>query len=391
MKALKTISAVLLSVAVILSFAACHKKGETVMTVGETKIDSGLYLAFQYNAYNQFISDVSADPDTSVPSNVSYSYFNDLTHPEDGTSRIEWINQKTKEFCREYGAVMKLCKDNNISLSVAEEDTASQYANAYWENQGVKILYEQSGVSFNTYKETMRYNFLYSKLFKFYYGKADEAVPGSGSKAVSDEEVAAGINDYAVLADHLDNKLSATYDESGNSTAVTDEQREAAKAKLQGYADRINNGTSFETIRAEYAAETGTTDKDASATVPSSDNYTSIYTATAKAYTKNDSDLTNYNLFKGFKSTDGFEYGKAIVVEGETDDFKLVILYDLSKDQYYCEKYHDAVISELKSDEFKDMLTSKADELGVKENSSLVKFYSPDKIDFDKARQNAAS
>lgn len=104
MKALKTISAVLLSVAVILSFAACHKKGETVMTVGETKIDSGLYLAFQYNAYNQFISDVSADPDTSVPSNVSYSYFNDLTHPEDGTSRIEWINQKTKEFCREYGA-----------------------------------------------------------------------------------------------------------------------------------------------------------------------------------------------------------------------------------------------------------------------------------------------
>lgn len=391
MKALKTISAVLLSVAVILSFAACHKKGETVMTVGETKIDSGLYLAFQYNAYNQFISDVSADPDTSVPSNVSYSYFNDLTHPKDGTSRIEWINQKTNEFCREYGAVMKLCKDNNITLSVAEEDTADQYANAYWENQGVKILYEQSGVSFNTYKETMRYNFLYSKLFKFYYGKADEAVPGSGSKAVSDEEVAAGINDYAVLADHLDNKLSATYDESGNSTAVTDEQRKAAKAKLQAYADRINNGTSFETIRAEYAAETGTTDKDASATVPSSDNYTSIYTATAKAYTKNDSDLTNYNLFKGFKSTDGFEYGKAIVVEGETDDFKLVILYDMSKDQYYCEKYHDAVISELKSDEFKDMLTSKADELGVKENSSLVKFYSPDKIDFDKARQNAAS
>ena len=62
MKALKTISAVLLSVAVILSFAACHKKGETVMTVGETKIDSGLYLAFQYNAYNQFISDVGSDP-----------------------------------------------------------------------------------------------------------------------------------------------------------------------------------------------------------------------------------------------------------------------------------------------------------------------------------------
>lgn len=391
MKALKTISAVLLSVAVILSFTACHKKGETVMTVGETKIDSGLYLAFQYNAYNQFISDVGSDPDTSVPSNVSYSYFNDFSHPEDGTPRLEWIEQKTKELCKEYGAVMKLCKDNNITLSVAEEDTADQYANAYWENQGVKILYEQSGVSYNTYKETMRYNFLYSKLFEFYYGKADEAVPRSGSKAVTDEEVAAGINDYAVLADHLDNKLSATYDESGNSTAVTDEQREAAKAKLQGYADRINNGTSFETIRAEYAAETGTTDEDASATVPSSDNYTSIYTATAKAYTKNDSDLTNYNLFKGFKSTDGFEYGKAIVVEGETDDFKLVILYDLSKDQYYCEKYHDAVISELKSDEFKDMLTSKADELGVKENSSLVKFYSPDKIDFDKARQNAAS
>ncbi len=391
MKALKTISAVLLSVAVILSFAACHKKGETVMTVGETKIDSGLYLAFQYNAYNQFISDVGSDPNNSIPSSVSYSYFNDFSHPEDGTPRLEWIEQKTKELCKEYGAVMELCKQNNITLSVTEEDTASQYATAYWENQGVKILYEQSGVSFNTYKETMRYNFLYSKLFEFYYGKANEAVPGSGSKAVTDEEVAAAINDYAVLADHIDNKLSATYDESGNSTAVTDEQREAAKAKLQAYADRINSGTSFETIKAEYAAETGATDEDSSTAVPSSDNYTSIYTATAKAYTKNDSDLTNYNLFKGFKSTDGFEYGKAIVVEGETDDFKLVILYDLSKDQYYCEKYHDAVISDLKEDEFKELLSSKADELVVDENSSLVKFYGPDKIDFDKARQNAAS
>ena len=105
MKALKTISAVLLSVAVILSFAACHKKGETVMTVGETKIDSGLYLAFQYNAYNQFISDVGSDPDNSIPSSVSYSYFNDFSHPEDGTPRLEWIEQKTKELCKEYGAV----------------------------------------------------------------------------------------------------------------------------------------------------------------------------------------------------------------------------------------------------------------------------------------------
>ena len=391
MKAFKKISAVLLTVAVVLSFASCHKKGETVITVGETKIDSGLYLAFQYTAYNQFISDVGSDENNSIPSDVSYAYFNDFNHPGDETPRVEWIEQRTKELCEQYGAVMELCKQNNISLTVAEENTADQYATAYWENQGVQMLYESNGVSFSTYKETMRYNFLYSKLFEFYYGKADESVPGSGSKAVSDAEIAEAINNYAVLADHLDNKLSSTYDESGNSTSVTDEQREEAKAKLQRYADRINSGTSFADIRAEYAAETGATDEETSTTVPSSENYTSIYTATAKAYTKNDSDATNYNLFNGFKSTDGFEYGKAMVVEGETDDFKLVIIYDLSKDQYYCEQYHDAVVSDLKQDEFEEFLGTKADEMGVNENSSLVKFYSPEKIDFDKARQNAAA
>ena len=78
-------------------------------------------------------------------------------------------------------------------------------------------------------------------------------------------------------------------------------------------------------------------------------------------------------------------------MEGETDDFKLVIIYDLSKDPYYCETYHDAIVRELKSDEFEDFLAQQADSIGVSENSSLVKFYRPEKIDFDKAAQNAAS
>ena len=391
MKAFKSIAAVILSAAMILSLCACHKKGETVVTVGDTKIDSGLYLALQYTAYSQFISDVREDPDASIPSDASYSYFNDLTHPEDGLSMIDWVTDRTNQMVKEYGAVKYLCSQNNISLSASEEETVDQYANAYWESQGMKLFYEDFGVSYNTYRETIAHNFLTSKLFYFYYGTADDKLPGSGSKAVSDQEVSEAINGYAVLVDHLDNKLSATYDEDGNATAVTDEEREAAKAKLQGYADRINRGTSFDTIKAEYAAETGATDTDTASTVPSSDTATSIYTATATAYTKNDSDATNYNLFDGFKSTDGFEYGKAMVVEGDTDDFKLVIIYDLSKDPYYCETYHDAIVRELKSDEFEDFLAQQADSIGVSENSSLVKFYRPEKINFDKAAQNAAS
>lgn len=55
MKVFKSVAAVLLSAAMIISLTACHKKGETVMTVGETTIDSGLYLAFQYSAYSEFI------------------------------------------------------------------------------------------------------------------------------------------------------------------------------------------------------------------------------------------------------------------------------------------------------------------------------------------------
>ena len=391
MKVFKSVAAVLLSAAMIISLTACHKKGETVMTVGETTIDSGLYLAFQYSAYSEFISDVSASSEESVPSGASYSYFNDKTHPDDGLSLNDWVNNRTKELVKEYGAVKELCRQNNITLTVAEQDTADQYAEAYWENQGVKMYYEDYGVSYSTYKETIAYNFLTSKLFSFYYEKADDAVAGSGSKAVSDEEIAGAINNYAVLADHIDNKLSATYDEDGNSIAVSDEERDAAKAKLQGYADRINKGTSFDTIKAEFAAESGSTDTDTSSTVPSSGTATSIYTATAKAYTKNDSDTTNYNLFNGFKDTEGFEYGKAMVVEGDTDDFKMVIIYDLSKDPYYLETYRSAVIRDLKTDEFEDFLKTEAENIGVTENSSLIKFYSPSKIDFDKARQNAAS
>ena len=78
-------------------------------------------------------------------------------------------------------------------------------------------------------------------------------------------------------------------------------------------------------------------------------------------------------------------------MEGDTDDFKMVIIYDLSKDPYYLETYRSAVIRDLKTDEFEDFLKTEAENIGVTENSSLIKFYSPPKIDFDKARQNDAS
>ena len=73
---------------------------------------------------------------------------------------------------------------------------------------------------------------------------------------------------------------------------------------------------------------------------------------------------------------------------------KADILIDLTRPDCYPMQYltyHDAIVRELKSDEFEDFLAQQADSIGVSENSSLVKFYRPEKIDFDKAAQNAVS
>ncbi len=391
MKYFKSIIAIILAAIMIFSLTACHKKNEVVMTIGDTEIQSGLYLSMQYTAYSEFMDDVNKSLGDN-PDIGSYADYKNYIHPDDGKSMTDWVNERTKQLCMQYAALQKLSADNGIALTVDDESYVDNYAKYYWENN-LQMLYESNGVSYDSYKKSIAFNYKLSKLFNFYYDTADESLPGSGSKAVSEDEIKGQINKNYILADSLSTTVSATYDENGNATEITEDQKNEAKSKLDAYAQRINSGkATFETIKTEYEAENPSSQtSQENNTVPSSEKYTSIYPGTAKIFSAEDTNPSNYELYRKQADSEGFEYSKAYVISNDAGTtYQLIVLYDLSKDDYYLEYYHNAVIHAMKYEEFENFLNEQANTYNLKENSKLIAYYSPEKIDFDKAAEQAS-
>lgn len=379
-----------LTAALLFSFAACHKKDEVVMTIGDTQIPSGLYLALQYAAYSEFMGDIQETLEDSSAVK-SYSDYKTYTHPDDGSTLVDWVNARTKELCLQYAALEKLSAENGISLTVDDQSYIDNYAKYYWENS-IQMLYENNGVSYETYKKSVTFNYQLNKLFNFYYDEPDETLPGSGSKAVSKEEVGAQINKDYILADSLSISLAATYDEDGNAAEYSEEEKAAFKSKLDAYASRINSGrNTFAEIKAEYDAEKGN-DSSSSTSSTASSQTTSIYPSTAAIYTATDTDSTNYDLYRAVADASGFEFSKAYVTGGnDSGSYQLVVLYDISKDDYYVDQYRSGALNTLKYDEFEAFLAEQASSYSCSEDSGLISYYNPDKVDFDKAVSKAAA
>ena len=79
MKLQSRLIALALAVLTVFTFAGCHQKDEVVLTVGDTAIPSGLYLAFQLEGFTELMNGVKEELDASSAASqiTAYSdYFN---------------------------------------------------------------------------------------------------------------------------------------------------------------------------------------------------------------------------------------------------------------------------------------------------------------------------
>ena len=382
----KRICAISLALVIaVLCFTGCHKKGETVVTIDGYDVPSGLYLAVQFESFNTFYADVNSLAGSVTASNVD-GY---LKYSIDGKSSTDYIYEKTIETLRNYVAVERLFAEEGLELDEDDNNLIDSYTAYYWTNYGYQDIYQINGVSKDSFRLLMENNIKKNKIFEHYYMPADEETGKGGKFVVSDDEVKAYMAEHYILANTFTSDTSTlikdteegTEDTATEATATTDVSTVKERVELlNGYATRINNGESFDTIATEYQTATGET--ISSGNSGSIDTTGTIYPTNAAVYTDEDSDTTTFEMLAETKAKEGFEYGKAYV----TDDTEflysvsLSIIYDITKDPVYIEGYRSTVISSMKADEFDDLLKTKGEAFELKENKGMISYYSPHNI-----------
>lgn len=393
MKFSARIIAALLCVVMLVGLCACHKKGETVMTVGETAIPSGLYIAFTNEAFNEFTQKVNEDIGETAAQNLkAEDYFDYDLEDKDA---VTWIQDRTKELCQEYAVVRQFVDQNKITLTAEEADYLDSYVDYYWDN-GYKEFFEQNGVSKDTYKDLLEFFQLRGKVFNFYYDEKDEETGKGGLQTVPMTELLTQLAKDYVLLETM-SISTEVQKEDGTTVSKTDVEITEAKSKLDGYAVRINNGSAtFKEIQDEYAKEQGQeteSQEQETATSTDADELKSIYPESATLYSKNDTndqgqaDTANYEKYSAMTKAEEFAgFGKAYVVN-EGNCYTLIIFYDLSKDEYYADQNRGYLLQELRGDTFDKLLADKAAELTTTVDAKLVKYYSPKKLSFDNGEE----
>lgn len=94
--------------------------------------------------------------------------------------------------------------------------------------------------------------------------KMDSAMKEGVDEEVSDEEAAQKSMQYALFS-------YTTTDDSGNSTELTDEEKEALKTTAQGLVDRVRAGEDFAAVAEELGVEAQTAAFDSESTSPNED------------------------------------------------------------------------------------------------------------------------
>ena len=125
----RKLPALLCALALILSLAGCViSTPDTVGTIGDMEITSGLYLLAQYNAYQSAANLASSDQDAA---NVkSFLKETITTDPDSGETATvsDYVADQTQKNLELYAAVESRFDELGGQLTEAEESQADSYA-----------------------------------------------------------------------------------------------------------------------------------------------------------------------------------------------------------------------------------------------------------------------
>lgn len=316
--------------------SACTGKNESwAVEVDGEQIPTGIYLYYQFNAYQEAAS-LAEDAETDL--------FKQKIEDQDATV---WIHQKTIELCRRRVAAEREFARLELTMDEGNQqyiDSIVDYIMSYY-----KDVYEQNGIGIESVTKAVTTDQMTTALFYKYYGE-------DGLEMVTDAQMMEYYTgNYA--AAYMFGTSVAGYEEADAQTA-----RDAAATA----AESIKAGKG---VAETAAVMTKAINPDAEIDEEADDSHYMV------AIGKDDESYP-----QAFRDA-VFAAAVDTPVVYDQDDYLLVyVRKDAASETETFEGLKDTILQSLKGDEFEEKLDTIANALTVTENTSAVRYYSAKKI-----------
>lgn len=340
----RKLPALFCALALILSLAGCViSTPDTVGTIGDMEITSGLYLLAQYNAYQSAANLASSDQDAA---NVkSFLKETITTDPDSGETATvsDYIADQTQKNLELYAAVESRFDELGGQLTEAEESQADSYASQLMDQYA--DTYKANGIGLETLKHFERILLKSNDLLELVYGQ-------NGETPVSDADLTSHLETsmYELAYYTVPLYNTSTY-------AFADDDQKAEMLSLAQAAVDSYNATAPDDAATQFAAFNAAASNALSgiyavldSTVPA-DSTTSLQTELLGSSTL-DSTFTAEGSADAIRA---LHCGDAVAVQYSSLSLIMAVRLD-PLDGSSLDAVRSQVLSDLKSDELADAL-----------------------------------
>lgn len=381
MKNIRKITALILAVLMVASLCACSAMPKSSKAEWGYKTDAqeypiGVYIYSLFSAYNQAYSTISAAQGEDFDQEASIlsieSTFDEAVGDE---LCLDWVLNEADYITKNLIALDQVIAENGIELDAELEAAAYEQARKDW-NLGsyyeeymaygyaatpYKTMLEPYGVSFESfYQSSYLASVKQNAIFDYFYSKG-------GTKEVPEGEMKDYFEDnYTSYSYFTANLYETTTDATTGETvnkALSEEDQKKAKEDLELYVKMIAQGTTFEDVSKMHTAAAELTANPAVSNIENLDN-TSLGAEVAEA-------------LKGMKD------GEAkVIYVGQTDTTVAYFLYKKpitqeTKSYIATDTNYDALLQEMKGDEFLDYIDGLTEEVQCTKNEPVIADFNP--------------
>ncbi len=342
MKKIKCLFTGLLMGALLFSVTGCSGDTSWAVKTENDTVPAGVYLSYLMDAYSeaQGLADASKDLWGQTIEEVSAE---------------QWIVNKAMKTTRQYVAVNLMFDELGMTMGTEGTNTAKTKADSYWSQY--QKTYEQNGISYASVLKLAENDYKTQKIFDYFYET-------NGVEPVSEETIQGHFYDNYAKVKYL--SVSRT---KPDGTKIDEAE---LKKTVDGYITEINRGKNIDEVIDEYLTELysdyglsdykpDTSDSDRNVTLLSKQQGGSLEGFVEKTFEQKE-----YNVPYSDDTSEGYIF--------------LGARYDLSKDDELYAKNREAVLRQLRGEEYTQKLESRLESVKVTVNEEAVNRYSPRNI-----------